>query len=338
MSELAHPSASAPIPLPKIDLTVRAGTIDDIPFMDALQKQHTRQVGWMPTKQFEGKIAAGHVLIAVDGGGQRVGYCVGNDRYFKRDEVGIIYQMNVAPGRQRGLVGATLLKEQFARSAYGCKLYCCWCAQDIAANMFWEAMGFVPIAFRTGSMTKGTKRSPRIHIFWQKRIRAGDTSTPYWYPCKTDGGALGAQRLVLPIPPGMKWSDEMPVLTPETIEAEPRALPATPAPRAEKKVAHPKKSRAFAITTSRFSLIAPVPVKEKGERRKKPRAARKFAPDVVAKARELRDRWSEQVSTHPLLEAGGKYDVGRVVESSVQGALCESSASVSPTPSLSCAA
>ena len=30
------------------------------------------------------------------------GTCIGNDQYFKRDDVGIIYQMNVLPDRQRG--------------------------------------------------------------------------------------------------------------------------------------------------------------------------------------------------------------------------------------------
>ncbi|MGN6625774.1 MAG: hypothetical protein ACTHLN_04070, partial [Tepidisphaeraceae bacterium] len=51
-------------PLPQIDIAIRPATLADIPFMDALQKLHSKQVGWMPTKQFEGKIAAGHVLIA----------------------------------------------------------------------------------------------------------------------------------------------------------------------------------------------------------------------------------------------------------------------------------
>src|SRR5690349_22982407 len=122
----------------------------------------------MPTKQLEGKIAAGHVLIAetlpiancrlpnepVQSEITPVGYCIGHDQYFKRDDVGIIYQLNVAPGDQRKLVGATLLKAQFDRSAYGCRLYCCWCAQDIEANRFWESMGFIPLAFRAGSAKK----------------------------------------------------------------------------------------------------------------------------------------------------------------------------------------
>ena len=149
----------------------------------------------MPTKTLEGKINAGHVLIAegrTDGlrtrglsvnasprlspqrlSTQSLGYCIGNDRYFKRDDVGIIYQMNVVPDAQRKLVGAMLIKAMFERAAYGCKLYCCWCAQDIEANRFWESIGFVPLAFRTGSREKS-----RMHIFWQKRIREGDTTTP----------------------------------------------------------------------------------------------------------------------------------------------------------------
>ncbi|HLL91176.1 MAG TPA: hypothetical protein VK324_17900 [Tepidisphaeraceae bacterium] len=50
------------------------------------------------------------------------GYLIGHDQYFKRDDVGVIYQMNVAPQYRRSLVAATLLRAQFERSAYGCKL------------------------------------------------------------------------------------------------------------------------------------------------------------------------------------------------------------------------
>ena len=166
----------------------------------------------------------------------RVGYVIGNDQYFKRDDVGCIFQINVLPEYRRHLVAAALLKAMFERSAYGCKLYCCWCAQDIEANRFWESMGFTAIAFRTGSAKASGRRvqesadgegasssslnpeprtlTARIHIFWQRRIRSGDMSTPFWYPSKTDGGSLGAQRLVLPIPPGTHWSDAKPVILP----------------------------------------------------------------------------------------------------------------------------
>jgi hypothetical protein len=103
----------------------------------------------------------------------------------------------VLPGAQRKLVGATLLKAVFDRAAYGCRLFCCWCAQDLDANYFWESLGFIPLAFRAGASGK------RKHIFWQRRIREGDTTTPYWFPAKTDGGMMREDRLVLPIPPGV---------------------------------------------------------------------------------------------------------------------------------------
>ena len=58
---------------------------------------------------------------------------------------------------------------------------------------FWEALGFVPIAFRGGS----TKKS-RTHIFWQKPIRAEDAAESLHQPVtllavyrdsEADGGA-----------------------------------------------------------------------------------------------------------------------------------------------------
>ena len=113
------------------------------------------------------------------------------------------------------MIGATLLKAVFDRAAYGCKLFCCWCAQDIAANRFWQAMGFVPLAFRTGSEKKG-----RVHIFWQKRIRAGDRETPWWFPSQTGGGSIREDRLVLPIPPGSHWSDAKPLVLPQSAESK----------------------------------------------------------------------------------------------------------------------
>src|SRR5438105_3451006 len=120
------------VPLPRVPITTRVATMDEVPFMDRLQKMHTKMVGWMPTAQFEGKIKLGHVLIAEEkkavscqllvaseesldkqassaplpatGNSQLatpLGYCIGNDQYFKRDDCGIIYQMNVVPDRQR---------------------------------------------------------------------------------------------------------------------------------------------------------------------------------------------------------------------------------------------
>src|SRR5687768_159407 len=155
MNELATHSSLPPVPPARC--TVRAATMADLPFMDRLQKMHSKQLGYFPTQQFQSYIEGGNVLIAeslLEVGGLKldetsnpqtsnpqtpstpVGYCIARDRYLKRDELGVIYQLCVAPGVQRKQVGAALVKAAFERSAYGCKLYCCWCAQDIEANRF----------------------------------------------------------------------------------------------------------------------------------------------------------------------------------------------------------
>src|SRR5436189_12877 len=112
--------------VPRCSISIRPATMSDLPFMDGLQKQYGKALGYFPTKQFEGYIEMGGVLIAQEGA-TPIGYCIARDRYLKRDELGVIYQLCDAPSLQRKLVGAALVREVFARSAYGCKLYCCWC-------------------------------------------------------------------------------------------------------------------------------------------------------------------------------------------------------------------
>ncbi|MGN6505946.1 MAG: hypothetical protein ACTHM6_10325, partial [Tepidisphaeraceae bacterium] len=277
-----------------------------------------------------------------------VGYCIGQDQYFKRDDVGIIYQMNVSPGKQRGLIGATLLKAQFDRSAYGCRLYCCWCAQDIAANRFWEAMGFVPLAFRSGSEKKA-----RTHIFWQKRIRHGDTTTPWWFPSKTNGGSIREDRVVLPIPPGTHWSDAKPMIlageAPALMSLSPvlnglsvdplisgaPTLPSAPVQPSNRSthqqinrstVQRPHRSTSQQINSSTArgparnglsfhipqpdEVVAPVKTEKPPKLPKAPKPKRVCDPRVAQAARELRDRWLEHVNAEPII-ARAKYDLTR---------------------------
>ena len=49
MNDLNISNAPAVLPAPRAAVSVRAATIDDLSFIDALQKQHTQMVGWMPT-------------------------------------------------------------------------------------------------------------------------------------------------------------------------------------------------------------------------------------------------------------------------------------------------
>jgi len=306
-----------PTPLPQIGINVRLATLDDLAFIDGLQKKHSKQLGFFPRAQMEGYLKNGWVLIA-DRGGEPVGYCASRDRYLKRDELGAIFQLCVSPGKQRGLIGATLLKGVFERASYGTKLYCLWCAQDIAANKFWEAMGFVPLAFRAGS-----EKKRRTHLFWERRIRAGDCETPWWFPSQTAGGSIREDRIVLPIPPGTHWNDEMPRILPGADRQLPTAdcgLPTDarrlPSPRARKECA--KVAGSLQPGGLRFSVAKPdAPQVPKEKAKRAPRPKTRNDPKLIAAARELRDRWLEQVNSDPSLieqqkNQRGKYDVSRL--------------------------
>ena len=386
--DLAPRPTAIPLPTPRRGgVHIRPATLADLPFIDALQKQTSKAVGFMPRAQLEGKVNRHEVLVAEGGGSEGrgtwaeagpetrltssgsavcphptspaptspaptsptspLGYLIGSDRYFKRDDVGVIYQIGVIEGERRGLVAATLLRAQFDRSAYGCRLYCCWCAQDLPANRFWEAMGFVPLAFRTGSATRGSKGSGRTHIFWQKRIRPGDETSDWWFPSTTNGGALRGDRIVLPIPPGVHWSDTMPVILPEAAEDEPAALPEPKPRRTSRKKAEPEADDSPKVVGPNFNDLgrlrlerarieqrvrqgelpasalteameaerqasAPPPSPAKKAKKPRPKPAKKADPRHVALARELRDKWLEQANAEPgLLLPRGKYDVSR---------------------------
>ncbi len=377
------------LPGARVDMRVRPGVLSDFAFVDALQKANKQGVGFMWEAAIKGHIEKGNLLIAeaikvnreqstvnsgeegsaVDGSlftnhsPRPVGYVLGADRYLKRDELGIIYQMCVAPEYRRSLVAANLLKAKFERSAYGCRLYCCWCAQDLAANRFWEAMGFVPLAFRTGGGRGKTKKDGkfrgRMHIFWQKRIREGDEGdlaqggTAYWFPSLTGAGAIGEDRIVLPIPPGTHWGDAKPVVLPEgprprnggedevkLLEDEVSRLEREK--RAAKRGSGKGKGRGAAgqglrkdsielggfrfgpgiadsptapDAGSRGVDVAEVERALKEAKRAVKKAKQKFDPAQVAFARELKDRWLEEVQQRPHLLAAGseKYAVRRQI-------------------------
>jgi hypothetical protein len=236
---------------PRHDFDIRPATLEDFEWIDAMQKAESDKLGFLMKMAIEKRIEQGNVLVAcgegAEGTGAKgpsgndtsssafhsaprpldpsapaeaaspLGYCIAVDRYMKQDHVGQFIQLNVRPGVRRGLVGAALVQATFDKSAYGVKLYGLWCRQDLAANRFWEAMGFVPLAFRAAGVTNQKKNAdPRklIHIYWQKRIRVGDNQSPYWFPYETSGGMMAESRLVLPIPLDMHWTEAKPVVLP----------------------------------------------------------------------------------------------------------------------------
>ena len=140
-------------------VSVRPATQDDFANIDALQKAESDGLGFQFEQAIRRRIEQGNVLVAeaargsdgamsdeategadASGGGcaagpsslrasvasslpQFAGYCLGVDRYQKRSELDIIYQLGLVPAYRRSLVAATLLQAQFDKSADGTKLY-----------------------------------------------------------------------------------------------------------------------------------------------------------------------------------------------------------------------
>ncbi len=70
------------MPAPRIGpIATRLATMDDLPFLDALQKQHSKALGFFPRAQMEGYVQGEWVLIAEDAATRRpIGYCASRDR------------------------------------------------------------------------------------------------------------------------------------------------------------------------------------------------------------------------------------------------------------------
>ena len=328
------------LPIPTTPVTVRPAVAGDLDFVDAQQKAHSKSLGFLQRAALQGKLDLGQIVVAEEGGA-RVGYAIGADRYFKRDEVGNVAQLCVVEGRRRGLIGATLLRGLFERWAWGCRLAGLWCAQDLEGpSRFWEAMGFVPLAYRAGSETKGAKGTPRIHIYWQRRVRQGDGSTPWWYPSQTGGGQIREDRVVLPIPAGQGWRDLRPTVLPARGDEGPEyeeVVPESPARRAYPDgVTEDEQGRLWRgdvqLMTHEMARSAQgvgpggmffqPPGVELVRELPKPRAVRRKAkrkrakgehdPRLLGWARDLRDAYLDHVNADALLLPGAaKYDVGR---------------------------
>lgn len=334
MNQIARRSSQPIVPIPQVDgIIIRLATAADIAFCDQMQKFHANKLGFMYWRCYEEAVSIGNSLyIAEDARRVPMGFILAKDRYSSQDHVGIVYQLAVAPVQMRAKIGANLLKAFIAGAAWGMRLLSCYCAQDLEANHFWEQMGFLPIAFRTGS-----RRTQRCHIFWQRRVRSGDVSTPFWFPSSTSRGAVNEDRLVIPIPAGVHWSEAKPVLLP-SLAGNGLAANGLPLPRQKQlPAAKPvlsyrermEKQRASSrhlqgrlpghVRVQSRTGIVHVPMLDDPEKvaevqaKKKPAKPRaKVSAEHKAQSRELRDRFLEELNAQGLIESG-KYDPSRLL-------------------------
>lgn len=311
-------------------LQIREGGPGDLAWIDQMQKVHAGHLGFLWAKALEKRIDEKTVRIAVDSHGTQFAYIMWGEGYNGRDDVTICYQLAVAPAHYRRLIGASLVAAWIESLPYGFRLAGCWCAQDLPANNFWEACGFQAMAWRTGSRIK-----QRPHIWWCRHVRIDD-HFPMWMPAKTQGGAIGEERLIIPIMPDQRWDDPVTTFMPEAPGDEVTAA-GLPKVSAED-IARLKRLTGSEAATPQIGYVGgkaademPRPVVTRqgikfiggasapppGGRKKKVKVKRKYDPELKRKVRDLRDRYLDALNSGQIsLPSNEKWNVGRIIDPS----------------------
>jgi N-acetylglutamate synthase-like GNAT family acetyltransferase len=185
----AMPSGYHIAPTPEVGVLSRA-TVQDLKFIDSLQKKFGRSLGFLPTSALTDNLERGNVDLCLENG-EPAGYLLCRPRLSWQPLLGSIVQAAVCMDAHRRHHGLALLLqiEERARAAGQIGLQAN-CAIGVEANEFWAAAGFKPIAH----LTPQTK-SQREIICWRKPLVR---NLPLWFtvlPEKAGGRALSVQSV-----------------------------------------------------------------------------------------------------------------------------------------------
>lgn len=146
-----------------MQLDVRYAVNSDISFIDFLQKKNAEELAFFPKAVFEREIETQRILLALVNG-QHAGYlyhgAIALDQPIKIHQACIEYDLR---GNWYG-AGLCRILEDTARIT-GAKSITLRCGSDIAANAFWQNMGFECVAITPG----GVRRMRDINV-WHKLI------------------------------------------------------------------------------------------------------------------------------------------------------------------------
>jgi hypothetical protein len=170
---------------------IRESRPGDWAFLDHLQRAHHDAIGFLSRAALEYAIARRRVLLALENG-EPAGYLYGKATYQRREHVAIIFQAAISYDARRRLLGTALVEAFAARLPGRVSQLCLWCAADLDANLFWTALGFVPVACRAGARSTG-----RTHLFWCRHLHASaDDASAFWIPETTRAGVMRESRTV----------------------------------------------------------------------------------------------------------------------------------------------
>jgi len=137
---------------------IRPATAADMLFIKSLQKRYTNQLGFLPTAALAEYIKSGRILLN-DVNGQEAGYVLWRPAAAGNYTGISIIQAAVCQDAQRLHVGRGMIDH--LRSTHTVGVLGCWCATDLEANSFWQALGFLPCASRLG----GKRRARHLTLY-----------------------------------------------------------------------------------------------------------------------------------------------------------------------------
>lgn len=131
-------------------------------FVVSLMKKNCEAVGFIPIPKLEQYGRNGQVLIGYENN-DPCGYLV----YGHRRPRLRIYQACIQYDARRRENGMKLVSKLVKIAEQrGCEMITLWCADDLEANLFWKASGFVFGGQREGGIKRGRK-----HNLWIMRLQ-----------------------------------------------------------------------------------------------------------------------------------------------------------------------
>ena len=149
-----------------MELEIRYAVLSDLTYVDHLQKKNAEELAFYPKAVFEREVENQRILLALVNN-QHAGYLYHGAMGL--DKVNKIHQACIEYDLRGQWYGAGLVSQlESMNQVVGADGISLRCGSDIAANQFWQRMGFSCIDIKPG----GVRRMRDINV-WYKAIKAG---------------------------------------------------------------------------------------------------------------------------------------------------------------------
>ena len=156
----------------------------DLKFILSEGKKGTNEIGFLPTEALERYIEKGWINLC-ENNGDRIGFSV----LQWSASTGRILQLWLIADARRAAAGLALLAvAKHKAAALFTQRLSCWCAEDLEANAFWQAVGFDA----TGTRKGGEARK-------RKQIKYEFDALPLLWPQRAEADSQETVRRVLPV-------------------------------------------------------------------------------------------------------------------------------------------